>query len=172
MANIEKLVPMIFGAEGGFVNNIHDGGGATNMGVTLATWKSQGYDKNGDGVIDVADLILLTHADVIAILRIYWNRWKADSINNQSIANILVDWVWGSGSWGIKMPQLALHVIADGVVGEGTLNAINNGDQQAVFTAIWNARKMFIEKICLEHPDQQVFYHGWINRLNTFKFVA
>jgi hypothetical protein len=34
----------------------------------------------------------------------YWDKWKADKIENQSIANLLVDWVWTSGKWGIIFP--------------------------------------------------------------------
>ena len=49
MANVYKLAPWILKWEGGFVNDPADLGGATNMGVTIGTWKSCGYDKDGDG---------------------------------------------------------------------------------------------------------------------------
>jgi len=58
MANIQQLSPLILKWEGGYVNDPADLGGTTNKGVTLSTWKQQGYDKNGDGVIDVEDLTL------------------------------------------------------------------------------------------------------------------
>jgi len=82
MADINKLVPVIFKWEGGWADKKNDRGGKTNMGVTLATWKAVGYDKNGDGIIDAEDLKLLTRQDVVDH---YWNRWQADQINNQSI---------------------------------------------------------------------------------------
>ena len=46
MANVYKLAPWILKWEGGFVNAPADLGGATNMGVTIGTWKSCGYDKD------------------------------------------------------------------------------------------------------------------------------
>ncbi len=52
MAKIDYLAPFILSFEGGFVNNPNDKGGATNKGVTIATWKKVGYDKDGDGEVD------------------------------------------------------------------------------------------------------------------------
>ena len=110
MANVYKLAPWILKWEGGFVNDPADLGGATNMGVTIGTWKSCGYDKDGDGDIDVDDLHLITREDVVnrVLKPHYWDRWKADLITSQSVANILVDWVWASGAHGIKIPQRLL----------------------------------------------------------------
>ena len=82
MANVNQLAPFILKWEGGFVNDPADLGGATNMGVTIGTWKSCGYDKDGDGDIDVDDLHLLTREDVVkrVLKPHYWDRWKADDI--------------------------------------------------------------------------------------------
>lgn len=170
MAKIEPLIPIEFNVEGGFVNHKNDRGGATNMGVTLDTWKSQGCDKDGDGDIDVADLKLLTKVDVAILLRSYWDRWQADRIDNQSIANLLVDWVWNSGTWGIKMPQLAIGVKADGKVGDKTLAVINGANQKEMFQKLWNARKLWFDHIVERDHTQMCFYEGWMNRLSQFKF--
>lgn len=64
MAKIDVLLPFILKWEGGFANDPADAGGATNKGVTIATWRNVGYDKDGDGDIDVQDLKLLSNADV------------------------------------------------------------------------------------------------------------
>ena len=94
MADVNILAPFILKWEGGFVDHPNDPGGATNMGVTLKTWKSQGYDKDGDGDIDVIDLKKITKQDAIKMLKNnYWSRWFADQIDSQVVANILVDWV-------------------------------------------------------------------------------
>jgi lysozyme family protein len=192
MANIEILAPQILKWEGLFVDDPTDRGGATNMGVTIATWRQVGCDKDGDGDIDTDDLRLLSQDDVInrVLKPHYWNRWRADGIDNQSVANLLVDWVWGSGVHGIKIPQRLLGVVSDGIVGPVTLAALNGyPDQKELFDKIFRARVDFINGIVqrsvtayenglgrsateselLKHTQKR-FLKGWMNRLNDFKY--
>lgn len=173
MANVNDLVPLILKWEGGFVNDPKDRGGATNMGVTLNTWKSVGYDKNGDKKIDVKDLKLLSKEDVVkkVLKPYYWDKWRADEINNQSIANILVDWVYTSGKYGITKVQAMLNLKPDGVVGNKTLSAINDyPNQRQLFQRIKNERLAFIDRIVKNNPSQRRFLKGWKNRINSFKY--
>lgn len=173
MARVDKLAQKIIRLEGGFVNDPDDKGGATKYGVTLKTWKSVGYDKDSDGDIDEDDVKLLTHEDAInrVLVPLYWNRWKADAIKNQSVADILVDWVYCSGKWGIIWPQRILKVADDGIVGPRTLDAINShADPLGLFHQIKQARLNFCENICRKDPSQKKFLQGWKNRIDTFKY--
>ena len=171
MAHIEHLIPKIFRWEGGWSDDLADHGGQTNMGITLATWKCCGYDKDHDGDIDSQDLQLITQQDVVNLLRVhYWNRWKADEIHNQSVANLLVDWVWNSGKYGILIPQRILSVKPDGIVGEQTLLAVNSADQSHLFHDLKEARKSFFLDIAKKDPSQKRFLGGWLNRINDFQF--
>ena len=167
MAEIKNLAPWILKWEGNFVNDPLDRGGATNKGVTIAVWKAQGYDKNGDKKIDVADLKLITAEDATMIMKKnYWDRWKADQIKNQAIANTLVDWVWGSGAWGIKIPQRILGVKDDGIVGIKTLEALNKQNPKEFLEKLYLARFNFLDGIVASNPSQKRFIKGWKNRMN------
>ena len=174
MAKIEQFIPLLLKWEGGFVNDPADLGGATNKGVTLSTWQKQGYDKNVDGVIDVEDLKLITTEDMTErILRPhYWNRWQADRIESQALANLLVDWVWGSGRFGITIPQGVLGVPQDGIVGEKTLKAVNGyPEPEGLFEKIKQVRRAYLRMICIDRPANRRFLKGWLNRLNDFKWI-
>lgn len=173
MANIDKLLPHIIKWEGGakFTNDPLDRGGATKYGVTIGTLQSLKYDNNHDGKVSVDDVKSLQLDDFKYILKTqYWDRWKADDIANQSVANLLVDWLWGSGKWAITIPQSLLGVPADGVVGNVTINALNTSNQRIIYNKVWQARRQFYYNIVKNNPSQSKWLKGWLNRLNDLKF--
>lgn len=167
MANIDKLLPIVSKWCGGYVNDPTDNGGPTNRDITLATFRSV-YGQH----MTIEDLKRMTDNQWRYILKTrYWDRWRADEIINQSIANILVQWVIGSGIHGIKKPQRILGVKADGIVGPVTLAAVNSADPKVLFDKLWNARKEHFESIVRVNPTQKKYLKGWLNRLNDFKYL-
>lgn len=171
MADINKLKPFILKWEGGFVDDKKDLGGATNKGVTLKTYKVY-CEQKGKAVPTVEDLKSLPDEEWTDILRkFFWDNWRADEIENQSIANILVDWVWASGGKGITIPQALLGVAVDGKVGEVTLARINGYQpQRELFDRIKKARLDYVDDICSSRPANEKFRNGWCNRINDFEF--
>lgn len=166
MADYKKLVPFILKWEGGYCYDPDDLGGATNKGVTLATFRSV-YGKNKT----VKDLKNMTTEQWEHIFKKYfWDRWKADEIKDQCVANILVDWVWASGAYGIKMPQRVLGVSVDGIVGNKTISAINSMPGKSLFNLIKKERIEYVNRICISRPQNKKFKKGWLNRINAIKY--
>ena len=154
----------------GFSNDPDDAGGATMCGITIATYKRYCKTK-GKPEPTVAQLKAITLTEWLDILRtFYWGKMKADDIRNQSIANLCVDNVWGSGSGYIKQIQIVAGVTPDGIVGPKTLAAINNANQRDLFNRLVEKRRIFYMNICLSKNSNKKFLKGWMNRLADFKF--
>lgn len=189
MANVEKIVPFIIQFEAGvapagltgeklfekarktgYANDPDDLGGATMVGVAIATYKEY-CRKKGYPVPTTERLRNMSYAQWLDILKtMFWDRWQADEIANQSIAEILVDWVWASGKYGITIPQQVLGVTVDGVVGPKTLAAVNKQPAAQFFNRIVAERKAYIDRICASRPTNNKYKRGWLKRLNAIKF--
>lgn len=169
MADYKKLKPFVLKWEGGYSNRKYDGGGPTNKGITIATFR-QYYGKGKT----INDLKRLTDAQWDYIfLHGFWNPFHADEITSQSIANICVDWAWASGTvTAIRQVQKILRVTADGKVGKITLAALNGTNKKAIFEAIKARRIEFVENIVKRDPTQKVNLNGWKNRINSITFTT
>lgn len=168
MANIDILAPFIMYYEGGYADDPCDKGGATKHGVTIHTWKAHGYDKNNDGKIDKEDVKLITENDAVyKILKpLFWDKCKADEIKDQSVANVIVDWIWGSGFGVMKKIQAILGVKQDAVVGPKTLEAINSRDPKELFDKIWHAHEAHYKSL----SNFNRYGKGWLKRLNSIGY--
>lgn len=154
----------------GFANDPLDNGGATQTGVTLATYKDY-CKKNGISEPTVENLKNIPYTTWRDILKsMYWDRWQADKINSQAVANMLVDWVWASGKWGIRKPQELLGVKVDGIVGNKTLAAVNGRGEIVLFYQLREQRLAYHERIVNGNPSQGKFLKGWNNRVMDLRF--
>ena len=149
----------------GFVNDPDDKGGATQSGVTLGTFRSVfGASKT------VSDLKNITYAQWRYIMKRYWDACKADQLNNQSVAEIFVDWNINAGNAAIRRLQRDLGLKDDGIVGNKTLAALNASPQKTVFDKVKNSRVAYYNKIVVNNPSQKKFLAGWLSRVNSFTF--
>ena len=147
MANYKELVPFILRWEGGFTNNKNDRGGWTCKGVTLATFRSvYGANKTPN------DLKYITTEQWMHIFKkLFWDKCKADQIEDQSVANMLV-------------------VTADGIVGSRTLAAVNSRSPLALFGQLREKRIAYYKSIAEGDPRQKVNLKGWLNRVNHIQY--
>lgn len=147
-----------------------DRGGATQCDVTLKTYR-EFCRRKGMPEPSKTALRNIPFAHWREILKTgYWDVWKADRIKNQGVAEILVDWVWGSGAKSVKAAQRVLGVTADGIVGEKTLAAVNAADASILFMRMQQARWLYVEDIVRRDPSQKMWRQGWLNRINDIKF--
>lgn len=169
MANSSVITPFILKWEGGYCDVKDDRGGATNKGVTLATFRSvYGQDKTKD------DLKRITDKQWSYIFKkLYWDKCKCDDIKDQSVANILVDYAWMSGpARAIRDIQSISGALPDGIAGPKTTAAINAMAPKALFGKLRQKRLLFYNNIVKSNPSQSKFIKGWTNRVNALVYGA
>ena len=166
MAKAELLMPHLLKWEGRYVNDKDDLGGATNKGVTLNTFRRfYGQSKTID------DLKKITDQQWLYIFKKgYWDLCKADFIQNQSMANMIVDFCYNSGTHSIKILQKELEITSDGIFGPNTLRTLNQCCNEDLFDRYKKARLLFLERICIKRPANNKFLRGWRNRVNSYYF--
>lgn len=161
MADFMIYSHLLHSLEKGVSNRSSDRGGFTVDGVTLTTFRRfYGQDKTED------DLRNMTRPMWRHIMKSgYWDVCKADQIEDQALAEIIVDWCVNSGTLRIRNVQTILGVKPDGCVGPITLDAINSSDKTDLYARIMTARKGWFERIVRNDPSQKVNLKGWMNRL-------
>lgn len=166
MAEFKKYAKILIQLEGGYTNHPDDLGGPTQSGITLKTFQSYcGQEKT------IKDLRNMSYGTWESIMKdLYWDKCLADEIENQSVAELLVDWCVNSGMVGLRKVQEIAGAKPDGIAGPKTLAAINGAKAEELFDRIMQARKQFYVNIVKRNPKQKVFMNGWMNRLLMFKY--
>lgn len=120
----------------------------------------------------------------------FWNRMLCGQIEDQSIANELFDTAVNQGiSKSVRQFQEALNLLnnnqkhysdinEDGTMGNDTLKAYRaymltaNFPGRSVDRNVRTLLKLMnglqaarYAEICEEHPDQEVYFYGWVNRI-------
>lgn len=165
MADFNLYAPLLRSLEKGIANHPHDKGGFTVDGVTLNTFRRfYGEDKTED------DLRNITPPQWRNIMKVgYWDVCKADDINDQRIAELIVDWCVNSGTARIRDVQTIIGVKPDGAVGPITLAAINGDEPEELYRRLMTARVGWYERIVVRNPSQRIFLKGWMNRLKRLE---
>lgn len=170
--------------EGGFVNHPDDPGGATNMGVTIATW--EGFAQPLFGIVGtVATLRNITEDQVYEIsLEGYWRKYRCDEINFCPLAIQYLDFCFNGGANGVRVLQRAVNVVAnaqgkqnwkttvDGGIGPNTVKQTNRiiecGHCEALYIAYREQRLIRYDELVAGNERLRTFLRGWRNRANEF----
>jgi len=172
MADFKEAIPHILKWEGGYSNIADDKGGVTYAGIS----RKNNPNWTGWKTIDALPhppktgaLLPDLQPSVNALYKVnYWNKIIGDKIQNQGVATFLFDWFVNSGYHAIEGAQRVTGSKVDGVMGNGTLAAINNykGDFKA---KLIEERTAFVNRIVKNSPVQAKFLKGWLNRINSYK---
>lgn len=177
MANFNLYFPIEEQEEGTAYENVPgDKGGCTKFGLTLDDLNEYHLDKEVGRELTCEDVKSLTAAEAALILKkLYWDYFKADEIDEQSVAEYIVDAGLNQGRVLIvKYLQHMLGVAIDGVYGPTTFKflqaAILKDKGLAEYNYLYAQRLARYKSIVAANPSQQKFYNGWLNRLNNIKY--
>lgn len=149
--------------EGGKCDDPIDPGGRTNQGIIQREFSAYLRAKGQQP----ADVYTMTDAERDEIYRKqYADRIKFDDLP-PGVDLVILDGAINSGvGQSIKWAQRSLGLIADGVMGVVTLEAIQNcSDHDVLIASICERRILFLKSL-------KTFYHfgpGWTKRVNTLK---
>lgn len=189
-SNFDNALPTILEHEGGYVDNKHDPGGATNFGISLRYLQARG-DLDGDGFldgdidrdgdVDADDIVAMDEQAAGVFYKTgFWYPGKYGLIDDQELATKAFDLGVNMGiKQGAKCIQRALQATGadvkdDGAIGPATIAAINAADPSVVLAATRSEAAGFYRALILRNsalrkrmvdvPDFSVFKTGWLRR--------
>lgn len=179
--------------EKGYCNHPNDPGGATYNGVSLRFLKQRGLDINGDGKIDINDILTLyrrkdqPRVDQI-FYEAFWRDERLDRYDSLPVQTVLYDSLVNTGPrQSAIFLQRGLNFVSggglkvDGKIGPKTLACANQtckGKGLAVAHAFLEFRQKFHDTLVANSPyrdgrNYKPFAAGWRNRVNDLrKYIA
>lgn len=168
VSNWDKAFSEVIRSEGGYVNDPHDRGGETNLGVTKAAWA----DYMGRPIADGEMKSLTTVMVKPFYKKLYWDRCKCDSLPN-GIDYAVFDFGVNAGTGtSAKLLQRIVGVPDDGAIGPKTLEAVSKHDPKDLLTKFSEAKTKYYEGIVVNHPEQVRFLQGWKNRIAAVQHTS
>ena len=156
--NFEDCLALVLKSEGGFVQNPKDPGGATNLGVTKAT-----YEAYVGRSVSVDEIKALTPDTVAPLYKaMYWDKVSGDNIA-LGLDYALFDFAVNSGPrQATKFIQNIASVPADGMMGNRTVQQLANLDPSDCITRLCSERLQFLKQL----NTWDTFGKGWQKRVS------
>lgn len=162
-ADIEDALIFTLKNEGGYVDNIHDSGGATNKGITIGRFSEYLGRKATKEEVKNID-----HETVKLIYKkYYWDVMNLDKLIDQSIATALFDMgvLCGTGT-AARLCQEALGIAQTKKMDADTIDKLNAITDEAFIPKFAEKNIQRFEAIVQNKPTQKVFLKGWKSRAN------
>lgn len=175
MANFNSYIPLLLQVEGGYQNNPADAGNFNSLGQNVGTYRgisARFYENIIKRPPTVADMKAITKEYAEQLYKEYfWRKVQADKINDQAIANTIVDHHVNAGT-GVRLAQQVLNdrfgykMPEDNKMGPITLKALNEVNPQQ-FVGIYNEYRANHYRT---RSNSNTFVNGWLARLENFAY--
>lgn len=160
--SFQPALKEVLKSEGGYVNHPLDPGGATNKGITQATYDAfRGARKQS--------VKLITDAEVASIYKArYWDAVKGDQLP-AGLDYAVFDFAVNSGpARSAHFLQTVLGVSPDGSIGPKTLQAVLSSDVPSVIRKLCQSRLAWLKLL----KTWSTFGKGWERRVTSVQAIA
>lgn len=181
-ADIQPAYNRVFKDEGGFQQDPADSANyvngkliGTNRGISALAF----YDFY-KRVPTVQDMRKLTEAQARQIYKAkYWDKIQGDALKNQSVAELIFQYVIGSGvGGGLSSVRKVVNATNGTKIMQETgtpltgneAKLINGLNQKTLHHNLIQKRLQVFRDIVAKHPEKQKFLKGWTSRVNRYKF--
>jgi len=162
--NFDKSLGLVLQHEAGFVQNPKDPGGATNLGVTKATWEN--YVGHPVTVQEIKDLTPVMVKPLYE--RLYWTASKCNDLSI-GLDYCVFDCAVNSGvGRSARLLQRAVGADPDGNIGSITLALVKQSDPSDIINKFCDERQRFLESL----STFTTFGKGWSRRVQEVREVA
>lgn len=175
IGRFDQCFDVILRKEGGYVNDPHDPGGATNMGITIGTlkaWRNRDSGtQGGQGPVEVTpdDVKALTEDEAKEIYFVnYWNALRCQEMPAGLDLTVFDFGVNAGVGRAARVLQKCVFVETDGQVGDITLGAVHNFPPIDLIHRFDEARMDFYRG--LSSFDR--YGPGWTNRVRSVETSA
>lgn len=168
MSALDECLEFTLREEGGYVNDSRDPGGATNMGITLATYRAWCDDPQADA----AKLRALSRSTVTCIYGSdYWNRLRCGALP-AGLDLLVFDFAVTCGTIrSARELQAALGLPVaeiDGSIGPETLLKVRLAYGSDLLARLVKRQVMFYHVL----PTFPIFGNGWLARTERRRVKA
>lgn len=153
----ERCLEQTLKWEGGYGNDPYDPGGATNFGIIQREYDAYRVRKG----LPKQSVRYISRDEYRDIYRhSYWDEVRADELP-AGVDLAVFDFGVNSGpTTAIKKLQLAVGVVADGHIGQITLDAIEKHDPDDIVSAVMEYRRAYLRSL----KTFWRFGRGWMDR--------
>lgn len=163
-SNFAACIPVILAAEGGFVDDPRDPGGATNHGITqrtLAAWRQAPVTTQQVRALDATEAAAIYRAQ-------YWAPLGCDALP-RGVDLMVFDFGVNAGpARSLRLLQRAVGALPDGTLGPATLAKLRAADPRAVIETLAALRLEYYRAL----PGFATFGRGWTSRVAAIRRQA
>lgn len=155
--NFKECLALVLKSEGGYVDNPHDPGGRTNLGVTQKVWEEYTGHEADEKIMRG-----LTPEKVAPLYeQRYWRPTYCEVLPRGLDLLVFSMGINGGPGRAVKLLQQSIGCVPDGIIGPTTMGLIKSSNVADLISKYSDARRTYYQSL-----NKPMFIKGWLNRVD------